>query len=74
MPQTTSSSSNPKKDLPAEMVETSFESERPAFEPEPSRLYQSLAYISVIGVFVLLLSCICACTLVAAAFLMNAPW
>jgi len=74
MAQTSASKSDPQKDLPQEMIETAYETGRPPFEPESARLYQRLAYISVIGVFVVLLSCICACAAIAAAFLLNAPW
>ncbi|MCZ7553715.1 MAG: hypothetical protein M5U05_14205 [Anaerolineales bacterium] len=74
MAKTSSSTSDPQADHAQEMIAAAHETERSAFAPEPARQYERLAYISVIGVFMVLLACICSCTALAAVFLLNPPW
>jgi hypothetical protein len=74
MAQTPSSKTSPKTDLPAEMIDAAHETDRPTFEPEPRGLYQGLAWVVVIGIFLVILTCICSCTGIIVAFLMNPPW
>jgi hypothetical protein len=47
---------------------------REPFEPQPAMFYQRMAVIMVIGMFVVMLACICACTLIPLVFLWNPPW
>jgi hypothetical protein len=74
MAQTTSSKSDQQQNLADEMITTAAASERPSFEPEPRGLYQGLAWVTVIGIFLVILTCICSCSGIIVVFLMNPPW
>ena len=41
---------------------------------QPLVVYQRLASILLIGIFVIMLTCICSCTLIAMTFLINVNW
>jgi hypothetical protein len=41
---------------------------------KPLIAYQRLASIMLIGIFFVLLTCICSCTLIAMTFLLSVPW